>query len=83
MGLMVYEMIPGYDCPQEAVYLSSLVHFSLGTTVTKNAICIFEKDNGRPLTRHRAMPGFGGEEHTTGAIKDYVLIVRSISSVGK
>ncbi len=83
MGLMVYEMIPGYDCPQEAVYLPSVVHSSGGTTVTKNAICIFEKDNGRPLTRHRAMPGFGGEQSTTGAVKDYMLVVRSIVTVGK
>ncbi|KAF8324260.1 copper amine oxidase [Cantharellus anzutake] len=80
MGLMTYELIPGYDCPQEAVYLPSIVHLSVGTATTKNAICIFEKDNGGPLTRHRSMPGFGGEQFTTGAVKDYVLVVRTIAS---
>jgi primary-amine oxidase len=45
------ELIKGYDCPDEAKYLDVEVHGEHGTTRMKNAICVFEQDLGKPLTR--------------------------------
>lgn len=78
MGALVREMIPGYDCPHESVYLPTTVHESWGSTTVQRSICIFEKDTGRPINRHR-----GGVDGETGAVKGYELVVRSISTVGK
>lgn len=78
MGTAVRDMIPGYDCPHEAVYLPATSYTPLGTTLRSNAICIFEQDTGRPITRHT-----GYLKGEFGAVKGYVLVVRSISTVGK
>ncbi len=78
MGSLVRNMIPHYDCSQEAVYLPAITHTSLGNVVVERAICIFEQDTGKPLTRH-----FGYEEGEFGATKSYVLTVRSTTTVGK
>ncbi|KAG1752406.1 copper amine oxidase [Suillus paluster] len=71
MGQSVRDMLPGYDCPHEAVYLPA-------TTYSERAICVFEHDSGRPLTRH-----LGYEENEFGAVKGYELVIRSIATVGK
>ncbi|KAK0491590.1 copper amine oxidase [Armillaria novae-zelandiae] len=60
MGGSVRDMLPGYDCPHEAVYLPM-------TTTT-----------GRPITRHA-----GYMQGEFGAVKGYILTVRSISTVRK
>lgn len=78
MGACVHEMLPGYDCPHGAVFLPATVHSSSGSMTNPRAICIFEQDTGRALSRHR-----GYAKGETGAIKDYVLVVRSVSTVGK
>lgn len=78
MGYMTRSLMPGYDCPHEAVYLPATTYTPAGATTQKNAICIFEMDTGRPLTRH--MGYLKGE---FGAVKGYVLVVRAISTVGK
>ncbi|KAJ3833550.1 copper amine oxidase [Lentinula raphanica] len=77
MGLAVRDMLPGYDCPHEAVYLPATTHSALGTLVREKAICVFEQDTGRPVTRHT-----GYMEGEFGAVKGYMLTVRSISVVG-
>jgi hypothetical protein len=73
-----YEMIPGYDCPHNAVYLPSIIHGPVGSMKNPRAICVFERDMERPLNRHR-----GGKPGETGAVKDYALVIRSITTVGK
>ena len=73
-----YEMIPGYDCPHDAVYLPSTIHGPVGSMKNPRAICIFERDMERPLSRHR-----GRKPGETGAVKDYALVVRSVTIVGK
>lgn len=78
MGTHVRNMIPYYDCPQEAIYLPATTYSPLGTVVVERAICIFEQDTGKPLSRH-----FGYQEGEFGAVKSYVLTVRSTSTVGK
>ena len=71
-------MIPGYDCPHDAVYLPSIIHGPVGSMKNPRAICIFERDMERPLNRHR-----GRKYGETGVVKDYALVVRSITIVGK
>lgn len=78
MGEMSRDLLPGYDCPHEAVYLPATVHTSLGSSTREHAICIFEQDTSRPLTRH-----LGYVKGEFGAVKGFVLTVRSISTVGK
>ncbi|KAI0325802.1 amine oxidase catalytic domain-containing protein [Cubamyces sp. BRFM 1775] len=77
MGSAVRDMIPGYDCPHEAVYLPATTHSFEGSIVRSRAICIFEHDPARPITRHT-----GYSEGEFGATHGYQLVVRSISTVG-
>ncbi|KAF8967481.1 copper amine oxidase [Flammula alnicola] len=75
MGSLVRDMIPYYDCPQEAIYLPATTYTILGKVQVDRAICIFEQDTGKPLSRH-----FGYEEGEFGAVKSYVLTVRSTTT---
>lgn len=78
MGMFTKDLFPNYDCPAEAVFLpATLYHPLLGPIMRERAICIFEMDTGRPLTRHYG--DFPGE---SGAVKGYVLTVRSIATLG-
>ncbi|WRT68805.1 uncharacterized protein IL334_005785 [Kwoniella shivajii] len=77
MGDSVKELMVGYDCPVEAVYLPASIHTASGSTTRVNAICIFEKDSTKPLSRHT-----GWLKDEMGAIKGYELTVRSVSTVG-
>ncbi|CCM06294.1 uncharacterized protein FIBRA_08545 [Fibroporia radiculosa] len=77
MGGNVRDMLPGYDCPHEAVFLPATTHSFLGSITRQRAICVFEHDTARPLTRH-----MGFQHGEFGAVKGYVLVVRSISTVG-
>ena len=78
MGAAVRDMLPGYDCPYEAVYLPATTHTSIGSITRERAICIFEHDTGRPITRHT-----GWQSGEFGAVRGYTLTIRSISTVGK
>lgn len=78
MGSYVRNMLPGYDCPDEAVYLPATTHTKFGSTTREKAVCIFEQDTGRALTRH-----MGDKPGESGAVKGYVLTIRSTSTVGK
>jgi len=77
MGSSVENLLPGYDCPHEAVYLPATTYSAMGTIVRDKAICVFEQDTGRPVTRH-----FGYMDGEFGAVKGYMLTVRTISVVG-
>jgi hypothetical protein len=79
MGLFTRDLLPNYDCPAEAVFLpGTLYHPILGAITRKKAICVFEIDTGKPLTRH-----YGDWPGETGAVKGYVLTVRTIATLGK
>ncbi|KAI0319519.1 amine oxidase catalytic domain-containing protein [Amylostereum chailletii] len=78
MGGSVRDMIPGYDCPDEAVYLPATTNSAEGSLTRSRAICIFEQDANRPITRHT-----GYHENEFGAVRGYILTIRSISTVGK
>lgn len=77
MGSAVRDMLPGYDCPHEAVYLPATTFTHMGTIIRERAICVFEQDTGRPITRHT-----GYDEEEFGAVRGYVLTIRSTSTVG-
>lgn len=77
-GSSVRDMLPGYDCPHEAVFLPATTYTNAGSIVRERAICIFEHDTARPIQRHT-----GYMEGEFGAVKGFILTVRSISTVGK
>ncbi|EKM58084.1 uncharacterized protein PHACADRAFT_206924 [Phanerochaete carnosa HHB-10118-sp] len=77
MGSAVRDMLPGYDCPYEAVYLPATTYTGIGSITRERAICVFEHDTGRPITRHT---GFRDGEF--GAVRGYILTIRSISTIG-
>ena len=76
MGGMTREVILGYDCPADAILLNATVH-DQGSSMRRNAICIFERESGRPLSRH-----WSRTTNEMGAVKGYELVVRSVSTVG-
>ena len=78
MGGTVRDLVPGYDCPHEAVYLPATSYMTYGYITRERAVCVFEQDMGRPLTRHE-----GRRAEEFGVVKGYVLTIRSISTVGK
>ncbi|KAL0576592.1 hypothetical protein V5O48_005385 [Marasmius crinis-equi] len=78
MGQMVSDMLPGYDCPHTAVYLPATTRTPEGSITVERAICVFEHDTERPISRHTSY--VDGE---FGAVKGYVLVIRSVSTVGK
>ncbi|KAJ7168667.1 amine oxidase catalytic domain-containing protein [Mycena filopes] len=77
MGTSTRGLIRGYDCPYDALLLPSVTHTASGTILQEDAICVFERDAGRPLSRHT-----GYMKGEMGAIKGYELLVRTISTVG-
>ena len=78
MGHAVRDMLPRYDCPHEVVYLPATTFGLTGIISRERAICIFEHDSERPLTRHVAY-----YEHEFGAVKGYQLVIRSITTPGQ
>lgn len=74
-GPNVFTLVPGFDCPASATYLSSSVHDMERTTSHPGSICIFEQDAGFPITRHTA----GNYVSTT---KNIIFIVRWIATIG-
>lgn len=76
MGGNVGELVIGYDCPYDAIYLDATVHES-GSSTRRNAICVFEREGGRPLSRHT-----GHQKDEMGVVRGYELVVRTISTVG-
>ncbi|KAJ6507694.1 amine oxidase catalytic domain-containing protein [Mycena vitilis] len=77
MGRTTRALIAGYDCPYDALFLSGITHSDSGTLLQQDAICVFERDSGKPLSRHT-----GWMKGEMGAIKGYELVVRTISTVG-
>lgn len=83
-GSYVYQLIPGFDCPEHATYLETLIH-EYGTYKKKpSSICLFEQDAGYLLQRHTAVDFYNFRSQNTGyasATKNTIFTVRSVSSV--
>lgn len=75
MGTNAFEMLPGYDCPAYADYLSSELHRSGMTETLPNNICIFEFTSDHLLSRHTA-------QYSVSASRNTFLTLRSVSTVG-
>jgi primary-amine oxidase len=66
-GEAAQTLVPGWDCPETASYLD--------TPYVKGGICIFERDAGFPLSRHK------GEGYVT-VVKNHILVLRTITTLG-
>lgn len=74
-GVMMYELVPGYDCPAYADFLPITYHGDGQSFKRKNAICIFEFTDHAPLSRHTS-------DFYTTVSKNTYLIVRTVSTIG-
>ena len=69
-------LLKGQDCPEYALYMNSLNTGSNGRPTTiKNALCIFERDQGDPAWRHL-------ENNNTASRPKRDLVVRSAAVIG-
>ena len=75
MGNSMVELVPGYDCPAYATFLSTEYHLQEQVITRKNSICIFEYTADYPLQRHTS-----GSMVTIG--KNTYMVVRFVSTVG-
>ena len=74
MGLRARSLVPGYDCPAYAEYLSAEYHTGFGSFLNRDSICIFEYAADHALTRHTS------DEHVTVSRNTY-LVARSVSTM--
>ena len=83
LGYSNWELVPGIDCPETAVFLDS-VHFvgAHASMQRKNSICIFENNLQIPLRRHREVDGagFSSRPKFFEGLTDQALVVRVIST---
>lgn len=81
VGASLFELAPGIDCPENAVFLDAW-HLSNSGKPNhyKNVICIFELNTGIPLRRHYAND-YNGAYTFYGGMVDNVLVVRSATTV--
>jgi primary-amine oxidase len=66
-GADMNQLVPGWDCPATATYLD--------TAYKPGSICIFERDAGFPISRHRV-----GNSYSV--VKNIVLVARTIATIG-
>jgi primary-amine oxidase len=69
-GGTLNKLVPGWDCPETAAYLD--------TYFMNGSLCIFERDAGFPLARHR---GEKSGSYVT-VVKNNILVLRTISTIG-
>lgn len=75
MGKFAFELVPGYDCPAYADYLSTTYHISEKPWTNPNSICIFEYTADHLLQRHTS-------QYQVSLSRQTYLVVRSVSTVG-
>jgi primary-amine oxidase len=75
MGLRTFELVPGYDCPAYATFLSTTFNQQGSSITIPNSICIFEYTADYPLQRHTA-------DSQVSVSRNTYLVVRSVSTVG-
>ena len=78
LGTSSARLVPGSDCPREALYLSPVLPSALGTADTlPDRICIFERAQGEPSWRH-----FDFVSEALDSRPEVDLVVRYIATVG-
>lgn len=79
IGRFAHELVRGIDCPHHATYVDTYRYIDTNVTLrSRNSICVFEHDMGRPLRRHFSdffHNGFGGMANSA-------LIIRTITAIG-
>ena len=81
MGSMHFELVPGVDCPETAVFLDADHHVNTNDPYTiRHAFCIFEDNANLPLRRHYTNNFEGGYTQYAGLV-DYNLVVRTIANI--
>ncbi|RDW84682.1 hypothetical protein BP6252_02272 [Coleophoma cylindrospora] len=75
MGALMFELVPGYDCPAYASYLDTTWWREGKKAYNKNSICLFEFTADHPIQRHTA------SEYVSVSRNTY-FIVRTVSTVG-
>ncbi|MCJ1381152.1 hypothetical protein MMC17_004261 [Xylographa soralifera] len=75
MGVRMFELVPGYDCPAYATYLSTSYHAGNTTLTNKNNICLFEYTADHALQRHTTA-------QAVSISRSQYLVLRSVSTVG-
>ena len=75
MGKYAFELVPGYDCPAYADYLSTTYHISEQPWTNPNGICVFEYTADHLLQRHTS-------QYQVSLSRQTYLVVRSVSTVG-
>ncbi|XP_013394064.1 amiloride-sensitive amine oxidase [copper-containing] isoform X2 [Lingula anatina] len=77
-----FELVPGVDCPENAVYFDTWSYFNThGPKRMKNSYCVFEHNTGIPLRRHHGYNYHDGRYTYYGGMVDYVLVVRFAATV--
>ncbi|KAK3094705.1 hypothetical protein FSP39_005242 [Pinctada imbricata] len=81
MGAMNFELVPGVDCPETAVFLD-VDHFVNANEpfTIRHAVCVFEDNGNLPLRRHFSSDFEGGYTYYAGLV-DYNLVVRTIANI--
>jgi primary-amine oxidase len=75
MGIQMRELVPGYDCPAYATYLSATYYHGGISGTRENSICVFEYTADHALQRHTS------DKHVSISRNTY-LVVRSVSTMG-
>jgi len=78
LGQFASTLVPGRDCPDNAVFFDAEMVTPVGAPRTRQRpVCIFERDTGAPLWRHRE--SYNNTHESRAATE---LVVRSIPTVG-
>ncbi|KAL8175755.1 UNVERIFIED_CONTAM: hypothetical protein K2H54_007087 [Gekko kuhli] len=79
IGRLTHSLVRGVDCPYSATYLDvCFLAQAQRSTVTRDALCVFEQATGTPLRRHysrRPLLSYGGLPATA-------LVLRSVATLG-
>ncbi|XP_051995266.1 primary amine oxidase, liver isozyme-like [Xyrauchen texanus] len=79
IGRFAHELVRGIDCPYAATYVDTYRYIDTNVTLrSRNSICVFEHDAGRPLRRHFSdffHNGYGGMANSA-------LVFRTITAIG-
>jgi primary-amine oxidase len=75
MGLRMFELVPGYDCPAYATFLDA--HFNEGEShsTIRNSICVFEYTADHPLQRHTSDEQVSISRNTYSSSELYLRLV--------
>lgn len=74
MGKFMFELVPSYDCPAYATYLSTTYSEGQSSFTNHNSICVFEFTADHVLQRHTS-------EKRISISRNTYLVVRSVSTL--